>query len=437
VTSLRDKIARAARRFGADSGGNALMLFGFALLPVLGLAGAAVDYGRASKSRTDMQAALDTTVLMVAQQAASQTAAQLTASATKDFNAMFTQPEVSGVKVTATYSTTGGSQVAMTASGTLQSDFAWLFGIKTMTIGTTSTATWGNNRLRVALVLDNTGSMADSGKITALKAATHSLLGQLQGAAGTSADVYTSIIPFGKDVNAGSTNYAQSWVRWDLWDAANGTCSKSRYTPQATCVAAGGKWTPASHSTWNGCLTDRDQNDDTTADVPVTGSTATLFPAEQYAYCPVSLMGLSNDWTALSNKVDAMTPNGNTNQTIGLQWGLQSLVAGNPLAVPALDPNYNYTQVIVLLTDGLNTQNRWSTDQSTIDTRTLAACTNAKQAGIVIYTIQVDTGGDPTSTMLPACATDSSKFFLLTSSSQILSVFTQIGTALSQLRISS
>ena len=46
---------------------------------------------------------------------------------------------------------------------------------------------------------------------------------------------------------------------------------------------------------------------------------ATLYPAEQYSSCPAQLMGLSSDWTALSGKIDAMQPNGNTNQAIGLQ----------------------------------------------------------------------------------------------------------------------
>ena len=49
--------------------------------------------------------------------------------------------------------------------------------------------------------------------------------------------------------------------------------------------------------------------------------------------------------------------------------------------------------------------------------------------------IQVDTGGDPTSTLLQNCATDATKFFLLTSSSEIVTTFQQIGTALSNLRI--
>jgi hypothetical protein len=39
-----------------------------------------------------------------------------------------------------------------------------------------SVSTWGNTRLRVALVLDNTGSMASDGKMSALKTASHNLL---------------------------------------------------------------------------------------------------------------------------------------------------------------------------------------------------------------------------------------------------------------------
>ena len=145
-------------------------------------------------------------------------------------------------------------------------------------------------------------------------------------------------------------------------------------------------------------------------------------------------MPLSYDWTALNSKIDAMTPGGNTNQTIGLQWGFQSLTAA-PFTIPAKDSNYTYNQVVILLTDGLNTQNRFSTTQSSIDARTKKACDNIKNAGITLYALQVNTGGDPTSTMLQQCATDTGKFFLVTSAAQIGTIFNQIGTNLSKLRI--
>ena len=100
-----------------------------------------------------------------------------------------------------------------------------------------------------------------------------------------------------------------------------------------------------------------------------------------------------------------------------------------------MDPTYQYTQVIILLTDGLNTQDRWYSTQNSIDTRQQMTCNNIKAAGITLYTIQVDTGGDPTSTLLQNCASDSTKFWLLTQSSQIADVFTQIGTNLTKLRV--
>jgi hypothetical protein len=62
-------------------------------------------------------------------------------------------------------------------------------------------------------------------------------------------------------------------------------------------------------------------------------------------------------------------------------------------------------------------------------------CANIKAAGITIYTIQVNTGGDPTSTLLQNCASDTNKFWMLTSSGQIAMTFQQIGTNLTQLRV--
>ena len=59
-----------------------------------------------------------------------------------------------------------------------------------------------------------------------------------------------------------------------------------------------------------------------------------------------------------------------------------------------------------------------------------------KAAGIVLYTIHVNTDGDPTSTVLRDCASDRGQFYTVTSSGQISTVFTQIGTNLSKLRIS-
>src|SRR4029077_8557780 len=85
--------------------------------------------------------------------------------------------------ITPTYTTSGGSQLTIKATGTMDTAFVKMLGYSSLNIGGSATGRWGSNRLRVALALDNTGSMNDDGKIGALKTATKNLITQLQCAA--------------------------------------------------------------------------------------------------------------------------------------------------------------------------------------------------------------------------------------------------------------
>jgi Flp pilus assembly protein TadG len=445
------KLRHALTRFAGARGGNVAITFAMATLPLIGGVGAAVDFSRANSVKSAMQAALDSTALMLSKEAATDTQAQLEANGTAYFKAMFTRPEAPNPTVTVSYTTAGGSAVVVNGTAPMQTNFMGIFGYNTITIKGTSTTKWGSTRLRVALALDNTGSMADDNKMTALKSATKALLAQLQAAASTNGDVYVSIIPFSKDVNVGSSNDTASWIDWTSWNAANGSCKNysgwSQPQTQSACTSARGTWTADNHSTWNGCVTDRGlptvpdaNNDDQNVTAP-TSTASSKFPAEQYSNCPLQMMGLSYNWSSMTSLVNQMYPDGNTNQPIGLVWGWQSLVGGGPLTAPAKDPNYTYQDVIILMSDGLNTQNRWSSTQSVVDKRMYdpstgnGTCANIKAAGITIYTVQVNTGGDPTSTLLQNCASSSSKFWMVTSSSGLGTVFDTIGTSLTQLRV--
>jgi Flp pilus assembly protein TadG len=429
------------QRFLDDRNASVLPLLALAAIPVVGLIGASVDYSRAAAVQTAMQAAVDSTSLALAKNASSLSAAQLTTNAQAYFNAVFTRTDAAAPNVSVSYSTNGGSQVVVNATSSVNTMFMGIMGFSTLPVAATSTSKWGNNRLRVALVLDNTGSMTQgtpTSKIAALKTATHNLLGQLQAAASSNGDVYVSIIPFAKDVNVGASNYNADWIDWTDWDANNGSNVKTGQNCNFWGCQNVYTWTPAAHSTWNGCVMDRDQNYDTLNTAPTSGA---LFPAEQWSSCPTQLAPQSYDWTALGNKVDAMVAAGNTNQAIGLAWGWQSLTSGSPLNAPAKDPNYIYTDIIILLSDGLNTQDRWYSNATSIDNRQRTLCDNIKNAGVTIYAIQVNTSNDPTSSVMQYCAgtratvADASKFYLLTTPNQIITTFNQIGTGLSKLRI--
>ncbi len=70
------------RRFWSNEKGSMIVMFAVALVPVLALMGAAIDYSRASLARTKMQGALDATGLFLSRLPAGTTQEELNAKAT-------------------------------------------------------------------------------------------------------------------------------------------------------------------------------------------------------------------------------------------------------------------------------------------------------------------------------------------------------------------
>jgi len=461
-TAIFSRVRTAAGRFAGDNQGNIAVLFGIAAVPILTFVGVAIDYSRATAARTSMQAALDSTALMLAKDLSDGTikASEIDAKAQAYFTALYTYNDAKSVTVAATYTanTSQGSTIQMTGSGKVKTDFMNVAGFPNISFNTGSTAAWGNVRMRVAMALDNTGSMSSDGKIGALRTAASSLVDQLSALAKNPGDVYISVIPFAKDVNVGASNYTQPWIDWTDWDNANdrtGTCSDTSYTRKSSCESHSKTWTP-DHSKWTGCVTDRTQPYDTLSTAPTSGNVPTLFPAEEYyenseTYCkpgntpPLKqIVPLSYDWTSIKATINAMQPTGGTNQPIGIAWAWQSLQQTAPLNAPAEDANYTYKKALIVLSDGLNTEDRWPAYGNgqtqyggQIDARQKILCDNIKAQGITIYAVQVNTGspGDPTSAVLQYCASTADKFYLVTTASQTLTVFNSIGTSLSKLRV--
>lgn len=443
------------RRFAGATDGNIAIIFAIALVPLISFIGAAIDYSRANMARSSMQAALDSAALMVSKDlsAGTITTAQISAKAQAYFNALYTNKEATGITVTASYtvgSGTAGSTVQINASGQIATDFMKVVGFPNMDFSTSSTATWGTQLLRVALVLDNTGSMASSNKIGALQSAAKNLVSQLSALAKNDGDVYISVIPFEVDVNVGTANVGASWLRWDMYDSklydsrGNTYCSSGyalSHPTLAQCKGHGYTWshTPSTNtSQWNGCVTDRDQSNDVSSAAP--SSQSTYFMADQDSGCPAAtILPLTTNWTAVNNTINQMSPLGGTNQTIGLQWGWLSLLQQSPLNAPAEDPTKVYQHIIILFTDGLNTLDRWygngSATSTQVDARMSTLCSNIKATNVTIFAVQIDTDGAGESAVLPACATDRSHFFMLTQSSQIASAFQQIAVEISKLRV--
>jgi Flp pilus assembly protein TadG len=539
---IRDARSRA-RLFLCDRRANVAMIFAISLIPCVVAAGAGLDLARSMIVKSALSEALDAAALAVAA-TPGQSQSQMQTQAQNYFNANYKVDSSYGTP-TAVAVSQSGQQVTVSTSVPMPTTLMNVVGIHSVAVASSSTVVWGQTKLWVSLVLDNTGSMTQTdntgtSKISALQTATHQLLTMLQNASPTAGDVRAAIIPFSKTVNVGTTNSGATWIDWTDWSAAppnstpantvgpgdncpyswgtngfacapnstndsncyngwgwgidcvstvpnngqicpsqhqadsstglgghyyngcytstatgstvqvssgsnancngyhNCTCATVNFTKKCNASTYTHTWTANAKSTWGGCVMDRNQDYDTNNTNP-SGATG-LFPAENTTNCvPTTYLALGYDWTALGNKVDAMTAGGTTNQTIGLDWGMFAQTTGAPLSAPSLPSNTS--QYIILVSDGLNTQDRWSGDgtnqDSGTDARMALACTNAKAAGFVIYAVFVDLNGTQgNSTVLQNCATDSGKYFDLTTSGAIITTLNQIGQQITNLRVS-
>ena len=226
------------------------------------------------------------------------------------------------------------------------------------------------------------------------------------------------------------------------YSGTNCSCTGSNSSKVCSTQRLTHAWVINAHSTWGGCIMDRDKanNYDTSNTAPDT--TAKGFPATNPLDClGATVTPLGYNWTNLGTQIDAMAPNASTNQAIGVAHGWQTLSDSTPYSpgtVPA-----NTARYIILLSDGLNTKDRWWGDGSTegttedgyIDGREEAVCDAAKADHVIIYSIFLDIGGaHGDSAPLQYCASASTKYFDLTSTSGGVSTFTQIALQITNVR---
>lgn len=409
LSFLRDTIMR----FQKDRSGNVLIILGFLLLPLLGVVGVAIDYSRAVNARAALNAAIDSAALMAAHDAPTVTSdVQLTAR----INAWVKDNLPADIKDKFSAATVSIDRTARTikieANANVPTTIARVLGSQNAAVSSTSQSTWGTNTIELALVLDNTGSMKDNGKMAALKQASLDLIQIMKNATQRTDQIKISIVPFSVGVVLDTSLKNSSWLRWGLVSKAN----------------------------WQGCMTDRDKSYDVT-DGDGTSSNAMMYPAnvcDNYLMfaSQAKVLPLTSDWTALTNRVNAMQPGGATNITIGAVWGMATLSPSDPFteAKPATTPFLK--KYMILLTDGDNTKNRWdgsgTAHSPAVDQRTTLACNNIKTAGVTVYTIRVIDGN---AALLRDCASEPGKYFDVSAASQLSPIFKAIASEISQVRL--
>jgi Mg-chelatase subunit ChlD len=418
--------------FARNTRGGAAMIFALSFIPALMTAGLAIDYVRATNYSAALKAATDAAALAgagVVEDPRNPFSTDLTRARTtaarNAFNAHIrSEDEFSNLKINVTETANG---VAVNTSGTIKNSFGALFRKNTTDLGAVAEAALAaNTNYEVVFVLDNTGSMASSNKMTVLKTAMNKFIKRLSAGSGGSNSVRVGLVPFGTFVRV-DPMYARGkdWMRQPSRDLAF----------------------------WQGCITDRVAPYDVDGTTPTILTPDTLFDASDGnmnifpitpSGSPVGLLPfvpapcnqayvqpLTTSFGTFQQAVNAMVPSGTTNLTIGLAWGLHLFSPGAPYG-NATPFNNGIQKIMVFLTDGLNTKTRWSSDAATMDVRTQAACDAIKSKGITLYTIGVI---DENKTLLTNCASAPSKHFFAPTADRIPDLFEMISGDLVTVRL--
>jgi Flp pilus assembly protein TadG len=479
-------------RFRRDRGGNVAIIFALSVIPVLLVVGSAVDLSRAYIVKSRLGEALDHAALAVGSNHYL-TQAQMTVIANDYFNANYPADEL-GAPGALNLSFTSSS-VTITAQANLKTTFMALAGMDNITVASLSEVSLDQQSLEVALVLDNTGSMASGGRLNSLKYAAKTFIDMLYVNPAVSAGIKVSLVPFSGSVNIGSGNTA--WMD----TAANSSIHGENFTGSTNIFTL---YNNITNRSWNGCVEARPSPLDVSDTPPTSGDSKWVpyfWPDEPdtgapywYSYAPDGIAGtpqvrqsypgkyagltisgsydpslgcriqpitpLSNSKNALKNSIDAMTAHGTTVIPIGLAWGWRTISPGAPFTTGKAYSDKANTKAIILLTDGENdiaaipnhNKSAYSgygyigmgrlgtTDHATamaeLNTRTQTVCNNIKAKNILLYTITFHANSSTIQNLMRGCASEPHKYFDSPSNADLDKIFKEIAKDLLNVRIS-
>jgi len=402
---------RLSRRFARSSSGNIAIIFSFMLIPLLTAVGGAVDLSRALLAEQRLGNALDATALAVG---ANETMSEeeLQQLAQNFFNANYPE-ELIGTPGPITLTIEDGI-VNIAGTTQLNTTLLGLIDIDVMNVAASAQVVRESKSLEVVLVLDNTGSMAQNGKIGALKDATSILVDQLFGEQPVHPKLKIAFVPFSQAVNVGSDKAGEFWIDSTALSSIHG----ENFYPDGSGnkINVFNLYNAMSNKSWNGCVETRPEPLDELDTVPSLADGDTLWvpyfypdepggknsPSNGYdnSYLADGVSGTAAHRQKSWGKYSAQTPsnsadgpnwgcyiapitaltnvkqdlkdaivdfiaNGYTHIPIGLAWGWRVASPSEPFTegAPYEDPETN--KAIVLLTDGYNTLEYQNTHNKT------------------------------------------------------------------------
>lgn len=399
---------RFLKRFTLSRKGGVAMIFGLSFIPLSMLTLTAVDFHRASTVRNMLQDALDAASLAAARSDSTNAATIQSIGYNALVANMSTYPDVTVSQATFVLDSDG--TVTGDAEAQVTPLVSHMFIGGPIQVGAESEVVRANDKLEIALVLDNTGSMSGT-KIATLRTAAANLVDDLEEAASKNTDpdaIKISLVPFSMTVRVGATYQNANWI------------DNNAVSPQHSSIFDGNgnrfAMLNQMHINWAGCVESRPQPYDVQETSPTASNPSTLFvpyfaPDEPDVpsisgwsssydvdnnYLPDGISTKSADYkkwnkhqgrkqkygtsglntsngrgpnrgctmeplarlttnmNAIKTSISNMGASGNTNIPMGLMWGWHTLSPNAPFGDGASYTDDEVTKVVILMTDGDN-----------------------------------------------------------------------------------
>ncbi len=407
---------RRIREFWLDQGGNAGMIFGLAIIPLLALGGGAVDLAYRSKVRGELQGAADTAAIAAARivQVGERSgnsdwdsvSGDAEAKATELLDAALAQIRESADPAVDVQ--VNGRTVRITAALDVKTSFLGVIGINSLPARAKAVVNLPEAvKVEIALVLDYSGSMRDNDKYVRMTSAARDFISRIEQDRPDSSKV--GIVPFSEYVLA----------------------SMPGSTLRGTSVAD-------ANTTKTVCLSNRDYPYSSTNETPYSAVEASRWPFREttdakcaaYQAGNLRLRDLTDDFAGLKGTLAAMSPVGLTNLTLGTELGWHMLSVGEPFDTARDAADANLRKILILLTDGVQTVSAsgpaGATSTLAADDVTAELCAGAKEAGIRLFSIAYDVDDERVRTLLSGCASNPSSYFDARGVTDISGVFDAI-----------
>jgi len=446
---------RRSLDFNHNQHGGIAIITGLMAAVVFGFAALAIDIGFVLAVKSKLQSAVDTAAL-AGDPGGGKEDSEINATVTAFFKAN-SDKAYNAVNVSTNWSRLDDG-LAVTAVGTVPMSFARIFGYNQQVVTVTANSRNAFNT-EVALVLDNTNSMAGA-KMETLKEAAKEMVEQMFKE--TAKDrLKIGIVPFSNYVNVGkqyrnamwlsvpndsstTTNQCRMEQKWKNCKPQTSTCNNDGVPYSCTwwsCDPDGPPTNVCSDVTetlvLNGCVGSR-----AARDLDARASASKQIPGIMNVNCPRPLKRLTDTENDIKAEIDSLVPQGETYIASGLMWGWRLLSAEEPFSDGAAATSKPKTKkVLVLMTDGSNTKsqtapsheggNRADADQTLTD-----LCTAVKAESIVVYTVAFEVTDAAIKTRLTDCATATKNFYDATDKIELLKSFSAIAASLKQVVLS-